>query len=385
MKYLKKYKLFESIYMDYDTISDVNDILSELSDDSIPVSVDARVDGNVIITIGEEFDPVLTFLDQINKVFKVKKYEDAFMRLIEYMNPKNYTLIAFNYDDKHNIRQTYKDFGMGIDLLPKHLMNLDETNFIKLYFKLNKVSESINESKVVTKDEFPLDVDIEEIFYDITDELYHHNFGVDQGGYAFFPSADLTRERRSQMLYDMSFEDDWLNKPIPGLADEYWKEYIMTVEESNKLKLRNSSVEYLFLSDLKPTTNQTTFSRKYDSIEDKTSNFWDLFYENILNGNIKAYPIKFINITLEKTGLETLYECLERIYETTEFRPIGGLRMEDYVDEDNGDIITLYHAELKLCKVSDIEYEMLSKSILAEGVRTQRDSALNSVLISKFS
>ena len=80
-----------------------------------------------------------------------------------------------------------------------------------------------------------------------------------------------------------------------------------------------------------------------------------------------------------------IVECLERIYETTEFRPIGGLRMEDYVDEDNGDIITLYHAELKLCKVSDIEYEMLSKSILAEGVRTQRDSALNSVLISKFS
>ncbi len=230
------------------------------------------------------------------------------------------------------------------------------------YLKKYKLFES-----VVKTDEFPVDEDIRDIFFDITDELYHHNFEVEQGGYVFFPTADLTRDLRSQMLYDMSYEDDWLNKEIPGFVDEYWKDYFLTVEESNKV--RYSNVEYLWLSDL----------------EDK-SDFWRLFYENILNGNIKAYPIKFVHITVDKNSLEPLFTCLERIYETTGFRPIGDLTGEDYVDEDNGDIVTLFHAELKLCKVSDIEYEMLSKSILTKGLKESGgySSNLNPTLIKKF-
>jgi hypothetical protein len=48
------------------------------------------------------------------------------------------------------------------------------------------------------------------------------------------------------------------------------------------------------------------------------------------------------------------------------------LETEDFVDEDNGDIVTLYMAELKLCKCDDIEYKSLINQ-LRKGYEIRRN------------
>ena len=83
-----------------------------------------------------------------------------------------------------------------------------------------------------------------------------------------------------------------------------------------------------------------------------------------------------------------MFECLERFYESSGFRPIGDFREEDFVDEETGDVVKIYTFDLKLLKVNDIEYKNLTDSILVEqpdrkGSMTSRRNR-NKDLISKF-
>ena len=66
-------------------------------------------------------------------VFLVKDYEDEFLRLIDYMQSKEFYLIRFDFDDNGEI-SWFRDFGTGIESLPKHLIDLRETVYLKLYF-----------------------------------------------------------------------------------------------------------------------------------------------------------------------------------------------------------------------------------------------------------
>jgi hypothetical protein len=47
------------------------------------------------------------------------------------------------------------------------------------------------------------------------------------------------------------------------------------------------------------------------------------------------------------------------VYEATDYRPLYGFWEEDYVDENNGDVITLINSNLYLVNVSDEEYKSL--------------------------
>jgi hypothetical protein len=57
--------------------------------------------------------------------------------------------------------------------------------------------------------------------------------------------------------------------------------------------------------------------------------------------------------------LDEVIERLKMVYESTDFRPLYGLWKEDYVDEDNGDVITFINSDLYLVNVSDEEYKNL--------------------------
>lgn len=137
MKYIKTYKLFESIYMDYDSIDDIRDILSDMSDDGIEVKSNIREDDRIIISIGDEFAD----LDMLS--IDVLKYEDTLLRAIEYIESKGYRFIVFTYDYR-GVMQIVRDGETNaningeqfkIELTTMLINNTPPTNYLRLFFK----------------------------------------------------------------------------------------------------------------------------------------------------------------------------------------------------------------------------------------------------------
>ena len=134
MKYIKVYKLFESIYMDYDSIDDIRDILSDMSDDGIEVKSNIREDDRIIISIGDEFTDMLSI--------DVLKYEDTLLRAIEYVESKGYRFIVFTYDNRGITKiirddktTTINGETFPIDLKTFLINNTPPTNYLRLFFK----------------------------------------------------------------------------------------------------------------------------------------------------------------------------------------------------------------------------------------------------------
>ena len=132
MNHLKTYQLFESIYMDYDAIDDIKDILSEFSDDDINVNIDVRPDGNTIIKL-DTHDSIGTSPDRLDKI-EMDVYGDCLLRLIDYLKERNYLLVTFT-NTSDNQEKVYNGFsGKYKDSTIEYLMNIPKSSQIRLYF-----------------------------------------------------------------------------------------------------------------------------------------------------------------------------------------------------------------------------------------------------------
>lgn len=216
------------------------------------------------------------------------------------------------------------------------------------YLKSYKLFES-----VITESEFPTKLDVQEIFYDLTDvgplakcELY-------ESGYQYFSTDNLCMSNiRSELFSHMSFEENWINKECEGLNDT-WNNIFIDLSKpisNDMLKLASKNYNDVYFSEVESSKN------KYGK------SYLERLHENILNDVIPAYPIIYLNLGLFHTDkLPIVIECLQRLYDMTGFRPTSSVWTEDYIDESTGDIVTFYGANLQLYKVSDIEYNNLCK------------------------
>jgi hypothetical protein len=210
-------------------------------------------------------------------------------------------------------------------------------NYIKSY----KLFESLNNS------DFLIEEDIKELFYELTDDEEMSHCKIDNFGYRFFTTDFITRPIRSQLLYNMSFSDDWMNKECKEVQDT-WKNLFIDLSES----IPNNIISLAKRNDEGVYSDDGSYQREWDSLVSK----------NILNDNIPAYKMVVLNLGgFKPEKLSIVIECLQRLYDISGFRPTSYIWDEDYADEDSGNIVTYRKAILKLYKVNDVEYSNLCK------------------------
>jgi hypothetical protein len=130
MKHLRKFN--ESSVEDMK--SNIEDILSELSDRYIPVVVrNTTVDRKTVcsIALGDEYADT----DMISIVPSDNK--DEFLRVFDYMESESYEFSSMSYDYSGEIIILKSvNIGLGIDAFSNHLFNgIDETCYLKLFFR----------------------------------------------------------------------------------------------------------------------------------------------------------------------------------------------------------------------------------------------------------
>lgn len=108
-------------------------------------------------------------------------------------------------------------------------------------------------------------------------------------------------------------------------------------------------------------------------------------YTTSMSGHVpnNLIGLPYINLNkfvLDIKDINIFYECLERLYEATGFRPIGEIRKEDFVDEESGDIVSLFIIYIKLYKVNDIQYHDLTTSVFVDNPNGE----YNKELVKKF-
>jgi hypothetical protein len=219
------------------------------------------------------------------------------------------------------------------------------------YLKTYKIFES-----VITKSEFPTELDIQELFYDLTDEEPLSKCKLYESGYQFFTTNNISRPIRSQLFSDMSFEENWINKECKDIQDTWKNMFIDFSKPLSDDMIKTASKYYndVYFLEVEESKNSVHFP--------PGKSYLERLQENILNDIIPAYPIIYLNIGLfNPDKLPVVIECLQRLYEVTGFRPTSSVWTEDYVDEITGDVVTLYGADLQLYKVSDVEYKNLCK------------------------
>jgi hypothetical protein len=218
------------------------------------------------------------------------------------------------------------------------------------YIKSYKLFES------VSKIQFPTYTELHDFFIELEDdEITKFNY-KDNIGYLFFPQREWDRPIQSQLYFDMSFEEDFKNHRPKMLMGETWSEFFMDPLTYPDKKFLRRRTEWIHLDDVEEKkTNIKQLGKDAKTFE-------ELFVKEIEKGNIKAYP--FIYMTFDIFLPEHLDEVIERlkmVYEETDFRPLYGFWEEDYVDEDNGDVITFINSDLYLVNVSDEEYKNLTE------------------------
>ncbi len=206
---------------------------------------------------------------------------------------------------------------------------------------------------------FPNKSDVEEVFFDVTDEGIT-NFSFQSVGYIYFPylsfSANTPSAIRNLMYADMvNNPEDWQNKKDEELMGDTWKDLFLDLSDSRNNYMLEKCSQYLELDDVLKSMSLSKLNRLTNK------SFLELFVENIENGKIKAYPFIYLRLDpFESKYLNNVVECLERLYDMTGYRPVREMWTEDYVDETNGDIVNLIGCNLYLLKLSDIEYKNLT-------------------------
>ena len=130
MKHLRKFN--ESSVEDIK--SNLEDILSDFSDNYIPVEIrHTTVTKTMVcsVRLGDEYAD----LDMISIVPKDNK--DEFLRVYNYMESEGYDFSSMSYDFAGDIViLKIVDIGLGIDAFSNHLFNgIDETCYLKLFFR----------------------------------------------------------------------------------------------------------------------------------------------------------------------------------------------------------------------------------------------------------
>ena len=217
--------------------------------------------------------------------------------------------------------------------------------YLKTYTKLFE--------SVITESEFPTELNIQELLYDLTDDEPLSKCKLYESGYQYFSTDNLTKSSiRSQLFSDMSFEKNWINKECEDTQDT-WKN--MFIDLSKPI-----SNDMIFLAS--KNYNDVYFSEVESSKNRHGKSFLERLQENILNDIIPGYPIIYLNLgQFKPENLPVFIDCLQRLYEVSGFRPTSSIWSEDYIDEDTGDIVSLVRNDLQLYKVSDTEYKNLCK------------------------
>ena len=130
MKHLRKFN--ESSVEDIK--SNLEDILSDFSDNYIPVEIrHTTVTKTMVcsVRLGDEYAD----LDMISIVPKDNK--DEFLRVYDYMESEGYDFSSMSYDFAGDIViLKIVDIGLGIDSFSNQLFNgIDETCYLKLFFR----------------------------------------------------------------------------------------------------------------------------------------------------------------------------------------------------------------------------------------------------------
>jgi hypothetical protein len=201
-------------------------------------------------------------------------------------------------------------------------------------------------------------LDIQELFYDLTDEEPLAKCKLYESGYQFFTTNNISRAIRSQLFSDMSFEENWINKECEDIQDT-WKNMFIDLskplsDDMIKMASKNSRSSLIY--------NDVYFSEVEESKNSAGKSYLERLQENILNDIIPGYPIIYLNLGIFKPeNLPIFIECLQRLYEVTGFRPTSSIWGEDYIDEDTGNVVSTVRNDLQLYKVSDVEYKNLCK------------------------
>ena len=133
MKHLRKFN--ESSVEDIK--SNLEDILSDFSDNYIPVEIKhTTVDRKTVcsVALGDEWADIdmIRILPSDNK--------DEFLRIYDYMESEGYDFSSMSYDSPgvsgDIVTLRIVDIGLGIDAFSNHLFNgIDETCYLKLFFR----------------------------------------------------------------------------------------------------------------------------------------------------------------------------------------------------------------------------------------------------------
>jgi hypothetical protein len=225
------------------------------------------------------------------------------------------------------------------------------------YLKSYKLFES-----VITKSEYPTELDIKELFYDLTDEESLSKCELYESGYQFFTTNNISRSIRSQLFSDMNFEENWIDKECEDIQDT-WKNMFIDLSKplsDDMIKIAKKHYNDIYFSDIENSNN--FWNQSADSLGNKS--YIEKLQENVLNNIIPGYSFIYLDIGFFKADkLPVVIECLKRLYEVTGFRPISSLvviaSQQFRTLSAYEDVGTLYGADLKLYKVSDIEYKNL--------------------------
>jgi len=223
------------------------------------------------------------------------------------------------------------------------------------YLKTYKLFESSDLTK------FPSQSDIEEIFYDVTDDNIVQFEYLNEGWwYFFYPS--MTREVKSLLYYDMTeYPDDWQTRKTKVPYQTEWQEMFFDITDPKNTDMIIRGFEEIPRYELARSRVYQQYKDKVDlaslnKLPNKT--FVELIVDNIIKGKIKGFPYIYVNLSsCLSENFPKVIECIERLYQATGFRPVGEVWDEDYLGQSG--IRTYTCCKLQLVKCSDLEYKSL--------------------------
>lgn len=203
---------------------------------------------------------------------------------------------------------------------------------------------------------FPDPKEIEEIFYDLSDEGIIQSFDFIEMGYMYFPDFPIRGAARAIISdYMVEYPQNWSTRKSQWLStwkfNSSWEDVFLELTPSNTDRLKKIEPEELVIKDAE------------DSIQSVSpTSFHQLLKTNIENGNIKAYPFMVfsINPSFKIEFLNDIINSLKRVYKATGFRPVREIWDEDHID-DSGNLQNYgFSNRLYLVKVNDEEYNTLT-------------------------
>lgn len=215
-----------------------------------------------------------------------------------------------------------------------------------------KLFESSNKS-----DLFPKVEDIEELFYELTDDDIIKKCKFTDSGYLIYPQHPIlhtsNREIRSALTDAMYDGPNWENQRHELIYDETFGSIFLDPKNMTS-------------KNIKSFEEEISFEQVKDSMEMALRNklpykpSLQLFFENIENGKIPAVSYMTFNCGLFKLeDLQKVIDCLVRIYEATGLRPFKEFWTEDYVEGGQDSLITMVGLNAIFTKTDDITYKNL--------------------------